>query len=157
MHACLVTSVISDFLRPMDCSPPGSSVWNFPVKNIGVGCHFLLQGIFLTEGSNPYLLHLLHWQADSLPLAPPGESLLGCRALYILIARPLSGCDLKIFSPVSSLFPFLIMSFFICFTTCRILVPKPRVEPMPSATEVQNPNHQTTRGFLIRSFFALTF
>ena len=31
------------------------------------GFHFLLQGIFLTQGSNPCLLPLLHWQADSLP------------------------------------------------------------------------------------------
>ena len=31
--------------------------WHFPGKNIGVGCHFLLQGIFLTQGSNPGLLH----------------------------------------------------------------------------------------------------
>ena len=36
-------------------------------KNTGVGCHFLLQGIFLTQGSNLSLLHLLHWQAGSLP------------------------------------------------------------------------------------------
>ena len=34
-----------------------------------MGCHFLLQGIFLTQGSNPHLLHLLHWPADSLPLS----------------------------------------------------------------------------------------
>ena len=40
---------------------------DFPGKNTGVGCHFLLQGIFLIQGSNPYLLCLLHWQADSLP------------------------------------------------------------------------------------------
>ena len=31
--------------------------WNFPAKNIGVDCHFLLQGIFLTQGLNLYLLH----------------------------------------------------------------------------------------------------
>ena len=31
-----------------------------------------LQGIFPTQGSNPHLLHLLHWQVGSLPLAPPG-------------------------------------------------------------------------------------
>ena len=31
-------------------------------------CHFLLQGIFPTQGSNPCLLRLLRWQADSLPL-----------------------------------------------------------------------------------------
>ena len=30
----------------MGCSPPGSCPWNFPGKNTGVGCHFLLQGIF---------------------------------------------------------------------------------------------------------------
>ena len=47
--------------------------WNFPGKNIGVGCHFLLQGIFPTQGSNPCLLHLLHWQADSLPLSHQGS------------------------------------------------------------------------------------
>ena len=35
---------------------------NFPGKNTGVGCHFLLQEIFLTQGSNPCLLNLLHWQ-----------------------------------------------------------------------------------------------
>ena len=44
--------------------------WKFPGRSTGVGCHFLLQGIFPTRGSNPGLLHLLHWQADSLPLCP---------------------------------------------------------------------------------------
>ena len=34
--------------------------WNFPGKSSEVGIHFLLQGIFLTQGSNPQLLHLLH-------------------------------------------------------------------------------------------------
>ena len=42
--------------------------WNSPDKNTGEGCHFLLQGIFLIQGSN---LHLLHWQAGSLPSKPP--------------------------------------------------------------------------------------
>ena len=37
-----------------------------------MGCHALLQGIFLTQGSNSRLLCLLHWQVGSLPLAPPG-------------------------------------------------------------------------------------
>ena len=31
--------------------------WDFPSKNTGVGCHCLLQRIFLTQGSNPGLLH----------------------------------------------------------------------------------------------------
>ena len=61
--------------NPTDCSPPGSSVlqpqglqparllclWDFPSKNTGVGCHFLLQGFFSTQGSN---LHPLHLQWD---------------------------------------------------------------------------------------------
>ena len=44
---------------PMDCSLPGSSVYgDSPGKSIGMvaGCHALLQGIFLTQGSNPDLL-----------------------------------------------------------------------------------------------------
>ena len=57
-----------------DCSPPGSSVHgDFPGKNTGVGCHFLLQEIFPTQGSNPGPLCLQYWQAGSLPLGPPGK------------------------------------------------------------------------------------
>ena len=48
----------------MDNSPSGSSVygiflllWDFPGKDTGVGCHFLLQGLFLTQGLNPGLQH----------------------------------------------------------------------------------------------------
>ena len=47
--------------------------WDFPGKNTGVGCHFLLQAIFPTVGLNPHLLCLLHWQAGSLPLVPLGK------------------------------------------------------------------------------------
>ena len=36
-------------------------------------CHFLLQRSFPIQRSNPHLLHPLHWQTDSLPLAPPGK------------------------------------------------------------------------------------
>ena len=46
--------------------------WNFSDKNTGVGCHAFLQGILSTQGSNLNLLCLLHWQADSLPMVPPG-------------------------------------------------------------------------------------
>ena len=40
--------------------------WDFPGRNIGVGCHFLLQGTFPTQGSNP---GVWHWQADSFLLS----------------------------------------------------------------------------------------
>ena len=54
---------------------------NSPGKNSGVGCHFLLQGIFLTQGLNPHLLCLLHQQADSLPLCNPGSRILALTPL----------------------------------------------------------------------------
>ena len=41
--------------------------WNFPGKDTGVGCHFLLQGIFTTQGSNPRLLGLLNRHVGFLP------------------------------------------------------------------------------------------
>ena len=46
------------------------SLWDSADKNTGVGCRALFQGIFLTQWSNP-ISCLLHWQACSLPLAPP--------------------------------------------------------------------------------------
>ena len=49
--------------------------WDFPGKNTELGYHVLLQGIFPSQGLNPRLLHLLHWQAGSLPLVPPGKPL----------------------------------------------------------------------------------
>ena len=52
----------STLCDPMDGSPPGSSVLDFPGKNTGVGCHALLQGIFLTQELNLCLLQLLHYR-----------------------------------------------------------------------------------------------
>ena len=67
----------------MDCKPNRLLCpWNSPGKDTVVGCQFLLQGIFLTSGSNPRLLSLLHWQADSLPLAPPGKPVISWSPPY---------------------------------------------------------------------------
>ena len=55
---------------PTLCDPRPLRPWDFPGKNAGVGCHFLLCGIFLTQGSNP---RLLPWQANSLPLSHLGS------------------------------------------------------------------------------------
>ena len=55
---------MSDSLYPAVCQL--LCPWDFPGKNTGMGCNFLLQGTFPTQGSNP---HLLHWQACSLPLS----------------------------------------------------------------------------------------
>ena len=45
--------------------------WDSPGKNTGVGCRTLLQRIFPNKGSNLVSYIYLHWQAGSLPLAPP--------------------------------------------------------------------------------------
>ena len=46
---CLVAQSCPTLCDPMDCSPPGSFVHgDSPGKNTGVGCHYLLQGVFLT-------------------------------------------------------------------------------------------------------------
>ena len=61
-HSVMSDSSVTPWTVPCQASWP----WDFPGKNSQeVGCHFLLQGIFLTQRSN---LHLLHWQVDSLPL-----------------------------------------------------------------------------------------
>ena len=57
----------------MDCSLQAPLSMGFTDKDIGVGCHALLQGTFPTKESNSHLLHFLHWKADSLPLAPSGK------------------------------------------------------------------------------------
>ena len=55
----------STLCNPIDGNPPGSPrPRDSPGKNTGVGCHFLLQGIFPNQRSNSYLL-----QVDSLPLS----------------------------------------------------------------------------------------
>ena len=73
---CSVAQWCPTVCDPMDCSLPGSSVhrilqariqeyWSGKKKkkNTGVGCHFLLQGIF--PGIEPTSLCLLHWRVAS--------------------------------------------------------------------------------------------
>ena len=57
--------------NPVDCSPRGSSVLGILQANTGVGSR--IQGLFPTQGLNPHLLCLLHWQVGSLPVAQPGK------------------------------------------------------------------------------------
>ena len=66
---CVHAQACPTLCHPLDCNPAVSSVHGiFSGKNTGVGCHFLLQGVFLTQGWNPHLLHcrqifylLSHW------------------------------------------------------------------------------------------------
>ena len=74
MHACMLSrfSCVRLCVTPWTIAPPGSSVYgDSSGKTTRVGCHALLQGIFLSQRSN--LLCLLHGQVGSLPLAPAGK------------------------------------------------------------------------------------
>ena len=74
----------------MDCSPPGPSVHGFPRQEYWLGCPFLLQGIFLTQGSNPHLLCLLHWQESFVATEPPGKPTL--EKVWSKFSRTVSNC-----------------------------------------------------------------
>ena len=74
IREALMLGLLLGLLYGFPCTSAGKeSICNvgdlgfIPGKNTGVGCYFLLQRIFPTQGSNPCLLH---WQADSLPLSP---------------------------------------------------------------------------------------
>ena len=68
----LVLNRVHLFATPWTVAP---LKWDFPGKNTGVGWHFLLQEIFLTQGLNQRLLRPLHWQVDSLPMRCCGSHL----------------------------------------------------------------------------------
>ena len=70
--------MVSRFSHVQHCVTPWTVARQAPLsvgiplgKTTVVGCCALLQGIFLSQGSNLRLLCLLLWQAGSLPLAPP--------------------------------------------------------------------------------------
>ena len=69
MCVCVPAQSCLTLCDPVGCSPTKLRCpCNSPGKNTGVGCHFLLQWIFPTQGWNLHLLYLLHCQADSSPL-----------------------------------------------------------------------------------------
>ena len=70
----LVAQLCPTLCDPNDCILPGSSVHGILKARIrGWVAIPFSRGIFLIQGSNLRLLGLLHWQADSLPLVPPGK------------------------------------------------------------------------------------
>ena len=84
----LSCSVASDsFMTPRTVArqPPQSVGLSW--QNTGVGCHFLLQEIFLTQELNLSLLRLLHWQADSLPLSHLGSPKYIYSVIYVYTHR----------------------------------------------------------------------
>ena len=73
-HVCVLSRFSHVWLFAMDCSPSGSSIHgNLQARILERGWHALLEGIFLTQGSNWCLFSLLHWQMGSLPLSLLGS------------------------------------------------------------------------------------
>ena len=87
----LSCSVVSDFGTPWTVAHPLLCPWNSPGKNTAVGSHSLLQGIFLTQGSNPGLLHcrriLYHLSYQGSPLLIWGNR----NSIPNKLAQPLLG------------------------------------------------------------------
>ena len=93
-----VTQLCRTFCNPMDCSLPGSCIQGtFRSRVLGVGCHFLLQGIFPTQGLN---LGLPHYRQTLYCLSHQGS-----------LAHLNEGTS----SGVKSSFDFLFCPFYYCF------------------------------------------
>ena len=96
-HLCLLSPVwlfVTHKLYPTRLLCP----WNCSSKNTGVGCHFLLQGIFPTQGSN---LGLLHRELRVLATGPPRKSLNDFRCVLVPQLCP-TLCDPMDCSPQGS-------------------------------------------------------
>ena len=102
LYVCSVAQSCLTLCDPIDFNSPGSTVHgDSPVKNTGVGCHALLQGIFPNQGSNPglphcrlILYHLSHLGLQSyiqpfLPVLPWTKEGL----LQVLFPLPLLDCS----------------------------------------------------------------
>ena len=78
-------SVVSDSLRPHRLQPARLlGPWASPGKNTGVDCPALLQGILLTQGSNPWLLQRLHLKQILYPLSHRGSPYIYTYCIYIV-------------------------------------------------------------------------
>ena len=93
LSTCTRVQSRSTLCDPVDYSPHRRLCpWDFPGKNTGMGCHFLLQGNFWTQGLN---LSVRHWEVDSLPLSHQGSP----------YSRH-SSCDVSLVKTVLFLFAF---------------------------------------------------
>ena len=83
---CVCAQSCSTLCDPKDCSPLGSSVHGiFQAQSLGWVASFYSRGIFPTQGLNLHLQHLLHWQANSLPLHDLGSPVYIHIYVYIYI------------------------------------------------------------------------
>ena len=114
---CLVTKLCPTLVTIQTVVRQAPLSIDFPDKNTGVGCHFLLQRLFLIQRLN---LPLLHWHVGSLPLSHQG-----------------SPHDVLLFfwwHCYCFLFNFFLFSC-PCQAACGILIPWPGIELSPPALE----------------------
>ena len=78
-------SVMSNFLQPHGLQPVRLFCpWDFPGKNTRVGCRFLFQGIFPTQGLNWLVLHSLGYSLPQIPLGIPDKFFRTClKKIYV--------------------------------------------------------------------------
>ena len=84
---CCVFNCVQLFVIPWNVALQAPLSMEFSGKNTAVGCHFLLQGIFPTQGSNPGLLHC---RRNLLPLSHLGSLLRSKLKLSLSVKG--SGC-----------------------------------------------------------------
>ena len=96
IYVCMCAKLLQSCLTlcdPMDCSPTDSSVHGILQARILEWLPFPPPGdlrLFPTQGLNPRLLCLLHWQASSLPIVPPGKPY-----IYIYTDIEINGIELR--------------------------------------------------------------
>ena len=91
MHSLCAGSVTQSCLTPCDprdCSCQAPLSTEFFRQETRASCYFLLQGSFPDQGSNLCLLHLLHWEADSLPLGHPGGPMYSLQTIFQSLWTP---------------------------------------------------------------------
>ena len=104
-------------MRPRGLEPTKLlCTWDSSGKNTGSELPCPPTGIFPTQGLNPCLLHFLHWQSGSLPLAPPGKP----TGLPYLIPKNLSNFIPSVPSALATLMlrNHALVSFWAC--TCAV-------------------------------------
>ena len=150
MGVCSATRLCLTLCDPTDWLSPARvlCLWNFPGKNSGARCHLLLQGIFPTLESNPCLLCLLHWQADSLPPSDPGSPFnsVVCHKKWVWATVVKVSCPLLL--PAKDCLLNIFCSFFTWTSYLQNKTPSFRFIPVPS--------HRTEKKILLPRFQKLS-
>ena len=129
MLGCLVmsNSLWSHGLQPARLLSP----WDSPGKNTGVGWYSVLQGVFLTEGSNS---RLVHWQANSLPLSHQGSVTNICMGLIMSSTTP-NSCTEELTPPAPQNVKFIFLPHYLLQHMSFSLVEAHRLS-CPAAYEI---------------------